>query len=494
MTSTASLLLSTLPLEILCIIIPLLDPISLISLSQTSRDLRHIINPKKHHFEQRLLALELLPDHGGIVPTFRARDNKLEPSWDSPEWKQNRYACCGCMKLLPHMRFDNHQILGLYLRKPPLGSIEFERLADWDSIENSSSAAYWERVQARKHISRTARDEYHLATSGHYNNELDFDVVDTYMSDSIANFNEPLLCGRIRHKRRCNECRRLRGDWSRPTRDYGKLVAPIVRSRQLPFHSSFERYFPGLVNQPRGDKIPRLFRVWQSNTKTNLFTLYTARCMTCGVWQELAAFRLYSPYHLWKPTIPTYGNLARGQSDNLELPAWPAPCNHCAFRTVGRELFAKRLAEEATKLAQSDLDSVISRLRFGWHHLKRDFQDEHGILKDYHHEGNRVLRGLKWVPRQENDDTEGSHGVDLKFVESDMTNLRDRVRYFRTFMATKVPYRIRHRVMESWFKLWTEDYELNEAEYFRIQDAIARIHRDPNWLVDYVLERAPYRV
>ncbi len=47
--------------------------------------------------------------------------------------------------------------------------------------------------------------------------------------------------------------------------------------------------------------------------------------------------------------------------------------------------------------------------------------------------------------------------------------------------------------MESWFKLWAEDYELNEAENFRIQDTMVRVHRDPNWLVDYVLERAPYR-
>jgi hypothetical protein len=100
-----ALLFPSLPTEILCAIIRLVDPIGLISLSQASCAFRALIQPSQNDFVQRLLALELDPALGGIV-RFRSRDNNLTPPWDDAEaWKAIRFACVGCMKLLPHTVF-----------------------------------------------------------------------------------------------------------------------------------------------------------------------------------------------------------------------------------------------------------------------------------------------------------------------------------------------------------------------------------------------------
>ncbi|KAK0754788.1 hypothetical protein B0T18DRAFT_399954 [Schizothecium vesticola] len=49
--------LLSMPVEVLCAIVVLLNPISLIAASQTSRALRTFIDPTRHNFIQRLLAL-----------------------------------------------------------------------------------------------------------------------------------------------------------------------------------------------------------------------------------------------------------------------------------------------------------------------------------------------------------------------------------------------------------------------------------------------------
>ncbi|KAK0752607.1 hypothetical protein B0T18DRAFT_405207 [Schizothecium vesticola] len=71
--------LLSIPVKVLCAIFVLLDSISIIATSQTSRALRTIIDPTRHDFVQRLLVLELLPEYGGIVPRFRSRDSSIAP-------------------------------------------------------------------------------------------------------------------------------------------------------------------------------------------------------------------------------------------------------------------------------------------------------------------------------------------------------------------------------------------------------------------------------
>lgn len=128
------------PDEIFVHIAQNLDPITLITPSQASRSWRAFINPSRHDYNQRLLALELTPEYGGIVPLFDELSQTLSPPCESPEWKLNKYACCGCMKLPPHMMFGNHALLRRPYRKPPPDIVESNRagVIGWEPLEPSA--------------------------------------------------------------------------------------------------------------------------------------------------------------------------------------------------------------------------------------------------------------------------------------------------------------------------------------------------------------------
>ncbi|KAF5561069.1 cyclin-like f-box [Fusarium phyllophilum] len=125
-------MLSDFPNEIQCQIIRLLDPVGLISLSQSSRYFRRLINPQKRHLVERLLQVELLPEHGGPTLTFRSRDSKLEPSWQDEAWESMRWACTDCLRLLPHKCFDNQSLLRLGYRKPFPQSDAARMVTTWE--------------------------------------------------------------------------------------------------------------------------------------------------------------------------------------------------------------------------------------------------------------------------------------------------------------------------------------------------------------------------
>lgn len=172
-TAAQTLTLEYLAPEILCLIVTTLDPISLISLSQSSRGFRSFIQPTRAHFVQRLLSLELLPENNGryrSVPLFRGRDSTMHPDdSDVQAWEGIRYACAGCLKLRSHMHFDNHSILRLGLRKPPPGSTEATKLTDWEPYNDhfEDPGEKWQRIQQRKEEARERdklwRREYHNA-------------------------------------------------------------------------------------------------------------------------------------------------------------------------------------------------------------------------------------------------------------------------------------------------------------------------------------------
>lgn len=123
--------LNSLPLELQVEIITILDPIGLISLSQTNKYFRNLIDPKKREFVEKLLQLELTEEFGGPAFEYRARYfAELKFFWASEPWQAIRWACCGCMRLLSHAHFDNRSLLRLELRKPSSGSSK-ETLTNW---------------------------------------------------------------------------------------------------------------------------------------------------------------------------------------------------------------------------------------------------------------------------------------------------------------------------------------------------------------------------
>jgi hypothetical protein len=495
--------LFSMPVEVLCAIVVLLDPISLIAASQTSRALRTFIEPTRHDFIQRLLALELLPESGGIVPLLRARDSAITPPMGSPEWRRNKYACSLCLKLRSHTWFDNHSILRLRLRKPPPGSPEATKLTTWEPFDVRDPATRWKRAQRRaaeeKERLVSERATYHRYCTGadfptstlvkynpfRINWNFDFGPADKHAEDV-----EKALCGTERDKRACNHCRHQRGDWSHPGLALGRPDAPIVKSRQVPFPHLFERHFPGFLDflyklNPDPALSPpkthaRHFKNYNLNHRHDMWTQYTAYCGSCLQWQEVAGFGYYTYYMKEVPMVP----LDRPKHQP-PIP-WPTSCNQCSQKE-DPSAFTQRASGAAIQVANAALDAVTDRLTCGWNCLFRDFGNY--SLGRFHRAGKRIMSGLPSNPP-----TLETPAPTLILDESIIPDLRIRLEQLRSFFRDEVPDRIRDEYVSNFFKVWLEDYELNEAVYLQMKKATAMIKEQPGIVELYFSEREPYRL
>lgn len=469
-----------LPLEIVQHVVRHLDPVSLIALSQTSRQLRALIRPIRHDFVRRLLALELRPEHGGIVPLFDGRTNRLTPPCDSDEWKRNRYACCGCMKLLPHMMFDNHAILRLPWRKPPPGSVEAARadVTDWEPLEPK---VRWARIQARADRERAEQRRRRRVVTYEYE-QLDLQPVhpfgrrDRSRANAAEQEAEHYICGTSRHRRRCLECKYQRGHWSRRgAPEGGRTEVPLVPSRMLRFAEQWDRYFPGLVEPLPPGECPRRFMVYSDNAFDNTYSLRVARCPSCSTWQEEGAFRRWKPFDLRGP------------------PSWPAGsvlCNDCHLATHRDPAsLARELSDLALRMLRIGRDSTASQLVFGWRIARRDFFDDRSFglarLSEYRSVGHEIMSGIKWSKRREDI---------IEFRDEYLPDLRRRAHRLRDFLLNEADEEARAEVMQAWFRIWVEDYDLIEAKYFYLKQQIARLEADPDLVLKHVLSHDPYRV
>lgn len=472
-------LLTSLPPEVIDQIIRNLDPVSLITLSQTSKELRAFINPTHHDFVRRLLALELMPEHGGIVPVLRShgRGNQLFPPWNSKEWKRNKYACCSCMKLLPHMMFDNHAILRLPYRKPPPGSIEADRAAftDWEPLDVSTR---WKKIQVQSDRDRDEQQKRRKAVAAEYRKLVrpvgqPFAALDRTLVNAAEEEAERYTCGTSRHRRRCIECQRKRGHWTRLSAHYGTAEELLVVSRQLPFIDSFDKCFPSLLDPLPLDKVARMWTVYREDARTCLYSMFAAYCPTCGTWQEMAALRLWE--------APERFPMSR------EPPTEPALCNHCYLKThQDPSELAEGLSTVAAEMLQDSRKGIIYKLGFGWRILHQDFFGQHGAaLKEYQPIGSEILDGVQWVDPDRMDA--------IVFEESDLPDLRRRVHRFRDFIKG-VKESTRAKVMQKWFKLWVEDYDLLEEQYHRLGRQITWIENNPTHVLDHVIQQDPYRI
>ncbi|KAK4447169.1 hypothetical protein QBC34DRAFT_410041 [Podospora aff. communis PSN243] len=494
--------LSTLPTEVLCVIISHLDPISLIAIAQTSRAFRTIVSPSRDDFVQRLLALELLPEFGGIVPIFRGRDNALTPPWNCPEWRTNKYACSLCLKLRSHTWFDNHSILRLGMRKPPPGSREASKTTDWEPLELRNPAVRWKRIQQRAAAEeeelRSERQAYRCFCTGADNMDGTLMRVDFQPIDKRAEEAEMLLCGRERYKRACVDCRWKRGDWRHPHVQNGSPDVPVVKSRQIPVPDAFERHFPGFINFiqsvlglpastcPSPKPYPRIFKVWQEDRRKDLWTLYTAPCHRCSRWQEFSAFRHY-----------LIGPKMRPSDDLLDEPnpmwVWPDLCNQCAHES-SPSAFPRQLTKVALQLAKSVLSGIEYRLCFGWNILRRDFRN--GKLKRFSASASkRLLSDLPYTDVLMSTGVPSGEARIQIGEDSDVLRVLDsRIKDVRTFLQDEIPGEVHQSLVTSWFQIWLEDHELNVKCYKRMQ-AVTRCLENPGGfelLQAYFHEVDPY--
>jgi hypothetical protein len=479
-----------LPPELLNIIVGQLDPVSLIALSQTSCAWRELISPIHHDFVQRLLALELHPKHGGPVPLFTERDDTFSftPPWTIEGWKDIKYACCGCMKLRGHMWFDNHAILGRRYRKPPPGSVEAVKatLTDWEPLRDSTRLKL---IQKRAAQEEQARQNWRDITRRrlHYEPAHPFAKQPPIYNDDDYEALERLFAGTARQKRRCIECRYQRGDWRNrlsarlwPPPLRGIEEVPIVVSRQFPFSSLQERHFPGLpLLEPQlapkfSPRRWRVFRDWDVSTDDD-YNLYVVRCPSCGRWQESSAFRQWTLHHC---KFPHSGRRPpRGQPERRFL------CNHCHLATYKDPgLLAKELTDGLILTIDEDRREVFGWLIAGWRLIHTDFIT---LLKDVKYQAVRdeIFDGVAVA-----------EDVDLTtFSEAHLRLYRLRFDRLRQFINDELDSKKRNMILQSWLKLWFEDYELieNMCRWLTIIQNIV-LRGNPLRVLNYVMEKAPY--
>lgn len=226
-----------LPCEILHMILLHVDAPTLISFSQTCHLFWAIAQPSRFHHLQRLLAWELDPERGGLIPKIDPNRmdplSKLVPALDDEAaWANTCYACSGCLRLRHHRWFDTHSILGLQYRKPPP-----DHPAGDTTAEPGNARERWRRRRLRVAEGREplglARWSTHkpmikqwrrLHTLSRWIPVDDSEGQKTLQTE---------LCGYQRHRRLCIECQYTRGKYE------AKLdIFDVGQKPGMWFHSS----------------------------------------------------------------------------------------------------------------------------------------------------------------------------------------------------------------------------------------------------------------
>ncbi|VUC24166.1 unnamed protein product [Clonostachys rosea] len=348
----------SLPVELQCLSISFLDPVTLVSLSQADTYFRRLIQPGRHEIVQRLLQLECTQEHGGGL-----NDRLNSSSWDGAE--SMRWACTGCLRLLPHTSFDNHSLLRLGYRKPAAGSPAADPITNWGAARK-----LWGR---RFHQPKDASDPAHDAEN--------------------ASAVEAERWGSKRHLRKCNECRFQNSELGRAnSRERGTPAAPIQPSRGLAFASSRDRFFPGLAEHVGLGPLSEVVVAGSSRSK-QFWPTRMVRCPGCAQWQEMRSFRLGTKNSRW---VPIYANeepdfcawnwddtkLTRSVMDELR-------CNSCFAEEHGADALARVLSGWAKKLMRSEVSSAEFALFSGWETVRSNLKH---IPLDYQPQFEEILR------------------------------------------------------------------------------------------------------
>ncbi|KAJ5365602.1 hypothetical protein N7517_008488 [Penicillium concentricum] len=410
--------LGSLPVEILCSIFRLLDPVGLITVSQTNSKFRTVVQPERIHLLERLLELECREEVGGVTPVFRSKDNHLNPDFSSKEWHSMRWACSICLQMLPHTAFDNHSILRLQYRKPLPGSPAASAYTSWEPTRNwkphkpkqqSDSRDENKKIRRRYDLAskcntlrsnHPVRDRGARLASFQDSGMITFQGfnLDEYCSitqeeeqvllDHEARLIEKERCGFKRHRRKCNECRFRRGELS-SAMQRGTDKVPIMRSRRVLFDTALDRYFPGLsaimTSMRPAANAPELNR-FREDVFDSPWAMYMVRCPVCSRWQELRAFRIGSTLNHWVPaTVSAWEFRNWDESENTITGTFidGLSCNHCFAKDHGRE----KLREVLVKWLNYCLDSERVRLAFilsaAWKRLTKRYRKFERISSIY---------------------------------------------------------------------------------------------------------------
>ncbi|KAJ5708567.1 hypothetical protein N7488_008368 [Penicillium malachiteum] len=525
MESTAPTFL-TLPVEMKIAILKYLDPIALISCSQTCQYFRHLISPQQRHFVERLLALECQENEGGITPIFRARDNQLVPDWNTPEWNSMRWACCSCLRLLPHGSFDNHALLRLRFRKPIPGSPAAYPVASWGILPQSRGMT---REQRAKHIAegKVIRRRYATAVTRNWGHtrmrlmsnvaeeqylkvfedlqdmdwpifqemtfeeyrELSFDAENKIMDDE-ARAIELERCGSKRKLRKCNECRFTRGELKPRGRGGGTEKVPIVPSRRVPVASAFDRYFPGLstclgIKRPSQD-MP-IFMIYRENAHERWWAMYMVRCPGCAQWQESRNFRFGHYYTHWQPAnghdrFFNPQEIPLGREDRITDEFINSlRCNKCLLNKHGRDALRHELLQWFGSVHLSHRLGVQHDLCFGWNWTWNQSSE---CPAEYKQELMRIVtKPYKIFLRMQNRESNERH-LNLSDVAVSRQHF-DQLNEF--YVTTKGTAPSDWYAESDWIHRWLDEYDVLESHWYWLHAVQTKVEEKPDALIEWAM-------
>ncbi|KAJ6113301.1 hypothetical protein N7523_006618 [Penicillium sp. IBT 18751x] len=519
--------LNSLPVEIQCAIYELLDPVDLISVSQTDSQLRDIIKPTRQHFFERLLVLECREEWGGATPIMSASGGYLSPDWSLPECQTMRWACSACLRLLAHTAFDDRSLLRLRYRKPVLGSPAAKLTTSW----NPSGRVGRPRRKGEPPLEyspeeKRTRRRYGLALSADWNrprtfNELPRRLIkfqecgmSRFEGMSLSKFInlsdeqehellvqealdvESVRCGFKRGLRRCLECRYQRNElnplgWTHG----GTEKVPIMMSRRLFFPSITDRYFPDIgdalgIKRPACN--PPVFAVYRESARDHLWLTQMVRCPGCSVWQELRHFRLGEVYEHWRASVTRVGvyDAEVGRVVGItEVTNWDDRritrelvdgllCSQCFLQEYGRVALGKELLQWLKRILDLHRSVLRHRVGFGWPIFQRW---SHKCPRSFRREVQEVAREpCDLVEKnEENDD----------FTDFDLALLRKRRQQWFDVRARMIEKNKFSWLPESpWLLHWNNSYDELEAMYVWVQTVGKVAEGQVDALVDWALE------
>jgi hypothetical protein len=162
-------------------------------------------------------------------------------------------------------------------------------------------------------------------------------------------------------------------------------------------------------------------------------------------------------------------------------------CSRCHLDTYrDPALLAAELSLGALNMFRDHRKYVLSCLGFGWAYIYEDLNGDSAPLSKWKKAVEpELLDGLDWDELRKT----GVVVDDAQFPE-----LRRRVHRYRELIYREADSDTRAAVLKGWFRFWVEDYDLLESLYHWLGQQIARLERDPELVLNYVLERDPYRV
>ncbi|CAH0044719.1 unnamed protein product [Clonostachys solani] len=358
--------LCTLPPEMRISIADHLDAKSLLALSLTCTLFRRLIELTSDQRLQILLQLELLDRYGGEMRIYGQRPEqggeRFATAQQIADWGRFRWACSGCVRLLPHLEFDNRSIFGRPYQKPvharPSGHIW-----SWDSRPDEDGADAGKNVVGR----------------------------------------QLLGSGEKRHLRQCNECLSQRSSSSLRYVDEFYFTSPefeppflspripVAKSRRIRCASAINRFFPGFLDflscsLDESKEVPskRAMRYLGYHSRLSTvpsFKCYILRCPSCERWKELRSFPVPCSVSFWSLDMESVREWLFVSSDRLLQFDEHHPINFgCMACLAAKENGHDSMAEVVLTLFKGEIDIAIraeeQRLQVGWRAMTEFIKSE----------------------------------------------------------------------------------------------------------------------